>query len=447
MRNFRDTITIGAFTIHLSLDGGYEKINGGFHFKLGKGGDAIPANAILRIEPGKLVIKSDLCATYRIYWRKDYNDIYISDSVFNFISEEELSQYEIISEEQTYYERHGYTTSGETMFRGVHKLPPSSRLEITSDDIKLESTWPFARISRNPDIGLFKDAIAKAVADTLLPLKDISRPVVLCFSGGVDSTYISKIMLKNGIKHTLLYILDHNLKSTLGGLKTAESKAKELGMHLEVVDVTGMVDDEIEKRIKQLNIFDRHYYRIHFYGLKEIKKRWGDEAVIVNGQNSDGILSYGPSEKKITSFFKRYLIYGKSRIVKILFAKIIGVVFKRRFIVPDNESDYLRGFYDNFKYCLLNQSKSSTGETYNSYITDLVEKHKRSDNFTSCNNMLMYLKLHSYIQGADCQTVTQSAKYFNIDCLLPMCSYNFFLATLMYKDDRKELYHPKYALE
>ena len=79
-----------------------------------------------------------------------------------------------------------------------------------------------------------------------------------------------------------------------------------------------MKAENIEEAIRRKMFFDRHYSKIHFYGVAELVKKWGADIVMINGQNSDAILSFGPSETKLTSYLKRYLLYGNSHFVKSL---------------------------------------------------------------------------------------------------------------------------------
>ena len=248
-------------------------------------------------------------------------------------------------------------------------------------------------------------------------------------------------------------VIEELLKATIEGLGTRGEvpvfpiqifKVKDGVSYSEKDFEKAMKAENIEEAIRRKMFFDRHYSKIHFYGVAELVKKWGADIIMINGQNSDAILSFGPSETKLTSYLKRYLLYGNSYFVKSLLAKIISATFKINLVYPPHTVEKLISFYDNFKYCLLYDGRD---KEYTGYLKEKILSFQEKFNFSDLNNFYMYLKLFSYVQGSDNQIVIQSAKHWEVQLVMPFTNSDLVQATLKYKDDRKELHKPKYVLK
>ncbi|WP_018668885.1 hypothetical protein [Bacteroides gallinarum] len=437
-------IVYGNLLVNISLSAANEQKNNVVLFKYGKGGTEIPAVAELTITNDILYLTNDICGSFRIYYWEEDNRLFITDNVFDFLSIEDLENRKCNDFEKIYYKKHGYTSGDSTYFNGIYKLPPCSKLTIKNGNYSISSLWEFSNCPHKSDLLKFKESVKASIIESLKPLQKTERPIVLCFSGGMDSTYIAQRLMELNIKHSLVFFKDSTNKINRKETKTAKKQAELLGKRLYFIDITNKKDKDTEKAIAQMRLFDNHYCRYHFYGLKGIQERWGENTIIINGQNSDCILSFGPSERKYTSFLKRYLLYGQSLTTKRMIAFIIGSIFHKKLSVPTNQEDTLRAFYDNFKYCLVNE-RTDVNE-YNTYIDKKIQQILKQAHFSTLNNIFMYIKVFTYMQGSDCQVVTQSAKYFQMDLLMPFSSPALIKATLCYKNDQMELYHPKYAL-
>lgn len=380
---------------------------------------------------------------YRIYWFKKSNTIYITDHIIDFISLEELSNLGHNEFEYEYFTRHGFSSGDETIYEGIHKLPPSSTLIVSKNGVRVHTDWHYGNIINEPNVDSFKKCISNAVDKALL--KCGKRLAILCYSGGIDSTFLLKRIRVLGIPHKLVFFLDRNYALNVQECEEAKHKAKMFGEDLDILDITGLADDEvIENKVKELMAFDIHEYRGYFYGIKKITQKYGKDIVVVNGQNSDCILSFGPSERKYSSYLKRYLLYGSSYLMKYLITKTISLAFRKSFSVPRKREDRLLAFYDNFKYCLFKQNGNSA-EYENYFIRKFNTMNCRFE-FTTENNFWMYLKYFSYMQGGDCQSVVQSAILYGIKIIMPLSQPEVISATLKYKDNIEELNNPKYVL-
>lgn len=415
-----------------------------FEFQYGKGSSELQNYGSLKIENNKLIINSDVFSGHRIYYWEKGDDVFITDDVLKFIPESELKALEISEFENIFFSKHGYTSGDATRYKMIKKLPPSSMMIVNENGISLNSTWSFGNIKNAPNRFDYENAIHESVARSLIPLKTLGRPVVLCFSGGKDSTYIALILKELEIKHELAFFQVRNSKTNERELKKAKAQAMRLGIVLNVYDITDSFNPEIEEGIRRFNIFDNHYCRVQFYGCKELRHKYGDDLIIINGQNSDSILTYGPSESKFSSKVKRYLLHGDSMWLKKLCAFIIGSMFRKRLRVPRNRSERLSAFYDNFKYCLLLDKRSNRYSITMSEKIDAISKFIQVND--SENNLMMYLKVFTHMQGSDAQVVTQSCRGEG-DLIMPFSTKDIIKAALQFKDNETETKHPKYALD
>lgn len=404
------SLTIGKYNVYLNISScvGHD---GNYNFQFGKGDSSLQSYGILTISQKRIAIESNIFGGKRIYYWIEYDEIFITDDVFSFLSDRDFDLMEIDIFENEYFLRHGYTSGDCTRYKKIKKIAPSSLFIVDEDGIKIESTWHLDKIRNTPDEDAFKNAIFNAVSGSLKPLVKIDRPIVLCFSGGKDSTYLATIMNQLGIVYDLVFFRDHTLKVNNKEFKMANKQARLLGKELKSIDISNLKDDETEEQIRRFNIFDRHYCRYHFYGVKELNKQYGSELIIVNGQNADSILSYGPSEEKLTSLMKRYLLYGSNMFLKRMVATVIGYAFKKKFTVLESTIDRLCAFYDNFKYCLL-LDKGNT-QSYSKCLTGKVAKLIKEIPNCSENHLQMYLKSQSCLQGADTQVVVGEGKRYS----------------------------------
>ncbi len=385
----------------------------------------------------KLTISNDIIGGYHIYYWQRGKDIYVSDDIYEVLVL--TRDFPVDKNEKTYFDRHNYGLADRTFRKGLYRLPPYSTLIISDKGLFVNNNWSLGCVERKSDEFQYKLAVNEAVDNSLAMLQKNKKKILLCFSGGADSLYLAKRMIKLGIDFELLY-WSINKKAQ----KTAERGAKVLGKPLVIMDVSNYTK-ELQDIVSNEMYFDHHYSRIHYVGCQEIVKKYGTNVVLVNGQNSDSILTFGPSETKFTSFWKRYLMYGQNNFRKWIYKSIIEIGFRRRFFIPMTEEEKERAFLDNFKYCLILDKTES--QEYKNYLIEVINDIKRKINFSSQNNLWMYLKLFTHISGSDSQVVINSARHFGLDLLMPFSTEAFIKAALTYKDDLKELYSPKYALK
>jgi asparagine synthetase B (glutamine-hydrolysing) len=428
------------YTVKLHIDCYYATLGNQHYFGL-----EIANNYVLLEEHGdSIVIHNDLCGLFRLYYWQDLNVIYITDNVFSFMNNDDLDSMERHIHETYYFEKHHYSSGDSTFYKKIKKIPPSGILKMNRDGLSISLSYSFAQIERTPNEALFRESIRESVVASLKPLQEYQGKIILCYSGGTDSHYIATLLQTMNIDFELAYFLNTSSLPSLKEKKNGIKGAKKLGKQLHFINISQDINPQVEDAIKEKMYFDKHFSKSHFYGIADIVKKWGNNIILINGQNADSILSYGPSEKKITSLMKRYLLYGNCHMFKMLIARIISVVFNVPFSIPKSKIHRAHSFYDLFKYCLL-YAKCDSKE-FIDYIDNKILTIEKELSFSSENNLFMYLKLFTHIQGSDSQVVIQSAKFWNIKLLMPFSTSDILFATLKYKDDCKEMIKPKYIL-
>lgn len=389
-----------------------------------------------------LVIKNDICGLFRLYWWQEGANIYITDSLYSFMNQEQMNQLTIDDNEYAFYKKCRCTSGDCTYFQQIKKIAPASTLKIDESGWSINTSYDLFRIYNEPDYKKYASSIFEAVKLSIKKLRSFDGRIILCYSGGVDSHYLSVVMTKEDIPFELVYF-DNNLIGKSGLIK-AQRGAEKLGKELYVINTPDGPTDDMREIIHREMMFDAHESIIHYYGIKGIVEKWGNNVVIVNGQNSDAILSYGPSETKSTSMMKRYLLYGHNNLLKYIFAFIIGIAFKRKFKIPKTDIEQELAFYNNFKYCLFIDKAESQ---LNKHIISKLTKINEDSLLRKINNLWMYIKCHTYIQGADSCVVVQSANHFNVRVLMPFACKEIIACVLRYKDNKIELFKPKYPLK
>ena len=352
------SLKIGSFIVNLHLSSLIGE-HGEYSIQFGLGDKSLQKFGNIQIDNRHIKITTDYFSGQRIYYWQIEGSIFITDNVFNFLKAEDLNLLNKNIFESTLFAKHGYTSGNATVYEIIKKVPPASSLEVSSEGIKLTSNWDLGNILNQPSRQNFELAIYNTVKSELLPLKTINRNIVLCFSGGKDSTYLASILNELGINYEMVFFRDASLKVNNREVITAQDQARRLGKELRLINIQDITDNVIEEEIQKFRHFDRHYCKYHFYGLAKLKKVFGPDTIIINGQNSDSILSYGPSEEKFSSKVKRYLLYGNNHILKKSIAIIIGCLFRQILRVPKTEEEKLDAFYDNYKYCLLLDRRTS----------------------------------------------------------------------------------------
>ena len=396
----------------------------------------------LEISKNSLKITNDILGGYRVYYFKNKCEIIISDD-FDYI----LNQFKIKPKkhavEYKYWQKHGFSTGQSTFYKGLNKISPASILTIEETSIKEDSY--FSDIDRKPDARLHQKSIHNDLLDTFSLIKTSDKRIVLLFSGGKDSCLLLQYLLKFKIPFTPVFFRLKSM-SIYGSqdLIRVRNASKSLGLNLEEIEIDlKTLPISLKQEILNKQRFDKHFSLLHYMGNNEIKNRFGGNCLIVNGQSADSILSYGPSEDSIMSFFRRHIMYNSNSILSKIGLILLMLKTGKRFKLPKTENEKLIALFDEYKYTRV--LDCSLDQAYFDYIFDFIERKTR--HLKSYFSKEMYTKILSFSQGSDNQVVVNSSKYYGLKTIMPFATPKIIYETIRFKDEKKEINKPKYAVE
>ena len=388
-----------------------------------------------------LNITNDILGGYRIYYSIKDNNVVISDNYSYILNVLNIKPTKSV-EEYKYWLKHGYTTNQFTLVNGLYKISPASILRIDNKGVK-ENTY-FKNIDRTPDSKQHKELIHKDLLDTFSIIKKSSKKVILFFSGGKDSCLLLQYLVDAKIAFTPVFVkcTPINKLSALD-IKKVRGIAKRLNLSIEEIELNlAKVSENYKQKIVEKQLFDNHFSLLHYLGCEAVKEKFGEDSLIINGQSSDCILSYGPSEETLTSFFRRNMLYSSSSLMSLIGLFLISLKVRKRFRFPKNELEKLVALFSgikNTRVLEVNMDKS-----FFNYINDIVRNKTKSLN--SYYSKEMYTKLLAYAQGSDNQVVINSASASNLEVIMPFATPNIIYSTTAYKDEELEIRNPKYVV-
>ena len=394
------------------------------------------------IQPNEIKLAVDYFGGVRIYYGFVDKKHFFSDSYKVVLDKVKYNKISFNNDLFEYWKRMRYTLSDSTFYNEIKKIAPAEVISI-SNEVKTDNYYKeFTKIKSSKH--LFKKAIYDDLIDTMNKVRDLKKQVFMFFSGGVDSVLLALMLQKSNIDFKAVFILykpfiEVNYKDYL----RAQRISKLLGIELEIVEA----DYDISKKeIKDVLIndiidnllFDRHSAFANYNAFKCIKAKYGDDIIIVNGQGSDSIISYGPSSLKKLSRARISLYYPYSVVNKLgcyLTRKWTG----RNFRVPKNRDEYLTAFiYNHVYHMFIDRNIDYT------FLKSFKEKMLKG--LSDIENMRLKLKINTHIQGADNQVVVSLAHTEGLSVILPYCTIQYCEACLSYKNNFYETFKSKYVL-
>lgn len=413
--------------------------------KIDESGMSEPGGYYLRVQDSAdgLRLSTDLLGGFRCYalWLGD--TLYLSDRWPHLVDRlRESGSLVLDPEEHLFWQLHRYTTGGRTLFLGLDKLPPASDFVFTSDGLACRNRFP--DILCEPDADRHTQVIWERLVHWADSLRPADGPVVLFFSGGLDSTLLALVLQRRGIPFVPLFCRpDPIYPEAERDLARARARSKLLGITLHEMDVHLDLSPEGTKRVAQDLLFDRHFGVLHYAAMKAVQAKWGDGACIVNGQSADSILSYGPSEPNLGNRAARTLLYRANGLQCLIACMAARMRFKKPLALPKGDDERLLAFFDGDNYFpLLHLGRP---QVYSSYLRSLLKEV--AGRFSSFESARMYLKVYGFLQGADNQVVLQSARA--VGCVrveMPFTDPEIVFATMRNRDPKLELRMPKYPV-
>lgn len=395
------------------------------------------------IQDHKIVLTNDILGGYRVYYFIQGNNIYISDNYSTILKDLQNIELKKNEVEFNYWLKHRFTSGKATFIDGLKKLNPASILEISENSFTEVSY--FKDIKRSTNSVNHKNKIHEDLLNTFSVIKKAKTKTILLFSGGKDSCLLLQYLLHFNIPFTPVFFkLNPISKLGLEDLKRVRAVAKELGLQLDEVEINlSDLTKEEQDIIVEKQLFDRHFSILHYKGSKIIKEKYGTNCIVINGQSSDSILSFGPSENSMMSYFRRNIMYKPKTIISKIGVLLLMLKTKRKFKLPINKEEALVALFDEYKYTRVIDCQVK--KNYINYLKEYIKAQTK--HLTSIYAKEMYVKILSFSQGSDNQVVVNSSKLNQILTIMPFSTPNIIYTTIKYKDENLEIKKPKYIIE
>lgn len=395
----------------------------------------------IQISLNTIEITNDILGGFRVYYVATKDEIIFSDD-YNFVLEKSklpLVKHDI---EYDYWAKHRFTTGGATFIKGLNKISPASIFTINSNGFS-EITY-FKNIVRNSNRTLFQKSLHKDLENTFTALKKSSKQHILLFSGGKDSCLLLQYLVRLNIPFKAVFFkLNPINNDALDDLLKVRAIAKQLSITVDEVEITlNELTEKQQELIVNNQLFDKHFSLLHYLGTEKLIEKYGDNILIINGQSSDSILSFGPSERSLMSYFRRNILYKPTNIISKIGVFLLNVKTKGKYRLPNNQKESLLALFDEFKYSRVIDTRLS--EAYYLYLQKYIEE--KCNVLSSYTSKEMYVKILSFCQGSDNQVVINSGRVFNTLVIMPFSTPNFIYSTLLNKEDNLEIKNPKYVI-
>lgn len=396
----------------------------------------------IRFFEDRIEIANDILGNYRVYYGMVNDIIIISDS-YEYILDR-MRTYSAISideDQLNFWKKHRYTLNDRTLFNEIKKFSPASIYIINSEGIK--QNLYFRNLKRETNSKLLIQRNYEEIKSNLLSVykENPDVPFVLFYSGGVDSTLLLFICMELNIPVNCIiikYIPEWSIN--VFDVDKAKKNLDFFGIKYTVVNV-----DLYEAKSKYESVaikemlFDRHLAVHFFQAYKAATDMFGKYIVVINGQSSDSILSFGPSGFTIGNFIKRTILaFSKGPIAWL--GKIASSIINVQFIMPCGMKDSSIAIMDDSNYIFAIDKKCL-------YLPMLKEEYQniRKKGINFYESVRMYSKIIGFLQGSDNQVVIKSALCNGIKkVVMPFTSPEFIYNVVRYKNNYYEIFNPKY---
>ena len=395
------------------------------------------------IREDSIEITQDIVGGYRLYYASVDNQTIISNN-YQYIIDNLNLEVKIDDLEFEYWKKHRYTTGSRTFIEKLHKIPPASIWTFNDKGIQISSY--FKELNRVSNASKHTEKIDIDLSSTFKNILQLKIKVILFFSGGKDSTLLLKYLIDYNIDFDLVYfqMLPESVFGTVEknrAINTATSFNREV--KIINIDVEN-VDNDLINEIVKLQLFDRHFSMLHYLGLKKLKELYDKQVILVNGQSSDSILSFGPSEETVKSLLRRLMLYYPQNIIAKIGVLLANKTLKIHLRTPKTQLENFLALYDESKYIrAIDLNKKSN---YYDFLTKKIKPIIL--NHISIETIDMLIKINTFLQGSDNQVVINSAKHNGFNKLImPFATPEIIYSTILYKDNWKEIWQPKYVIK
>lgn len=342
-----------------------------------------------------------------------------------------------VCDEQIFFWMHTRTTHAPaTIFDGLLKLPAGFGVETGVEGTFLvpNESWFEQKDNRGQS----------SVDDDLLPVMErvVRRAkkkstAILMFSGGTDSMFLAHALREAEVKFDLVYFHPRAVDANVSALRTALIGAEKLGLALDVrlVDLPTAYDC-LERNIDTF-LLDRHASLLHIGGFGTMQDVPRD-ALIFNGQSSDSIFAFGPSNLTFQDFLRRLLMTPMFRWSLFLVFPFIKKIFNidgLSWPITSRQQILAASFFE--RYIFAHPLRYQPSDAVKEVIDFNVG---RSLNFTD----RIFMGKQNFIQGSDGQVVVQSARLYNFyNINMPFCDQNIVRFANRNRKRLRDLIYPK----
>jgi hypothetical protein len=389
---------------------------------------------VIVLKKNSIIFITDPISNYRVYYKFFNNKIFVFDNLkitqkFKNHFDKKIFDFFLIK---------NYTPGNQTFYDKLYKFQPCT---IYKYDGEIKKKIYFEKNKNKPSIKKLIYSVENYLDQEALKIKNKNKRNILLFSGGKDSCLIFQNLIKHKISFIPIYL--HTIpesKETLKNLNLVKLYCLKFNKKIKIIRIN--IKQKIPSNFfNQHMLFEYHLSLLHFFGIKQIKKNYGNNILIISGQSCDSILSFGPSQYTVSNFIARFIThFPKSFLSKILI-KIINTKFRRKIYKINNLNDFYKSFYFSYFYypILIDENKKYNFEKQ---INQFIKKDK---NFIS---NLMYLKCHGFLQGPDNLILINVAKYFKIKfVVMPYASYKFIQIITKYYNFKLDIFIPKYLID
>lgn len=392
----------------------------------------------IKIKKDSVTIIDDIMGNYRTYYMEIDGITYFSNDflyLFNMLPKEEREPNKF---ELEYWDKHRYTTGGETLCARIHKIKPAHIYKFYPD--RIEEKLYFKDIQNKPNRKKHFEEVLADLRDTVFLIKKMPQKKFLLFSGGADSTLCVKLLQEQGVEFTPVFA-KHTPTNSMNydDILKVQYSAKLLG--IEPVEVEINTTEKIDDDIINTMFTDRSITQLFFTIAKQLKEKYGEDIILLNGQAADSIFAFGPTGESIGQNITRCMLFTPFNPLNFVFYeifKLVRPIFKK-YRRPKNYNEFLNAFFDEkFYNPLVEKAKSKTYFTEISNIILSIQKK-----MTHKSPLLMYLKTYGFMQGSDDYVNVQNCEYYGFKSLFLYATQNIIYSTVQNTDYKHEICHPK----
>lgn len=391
-------------------------------------------------EKGNIIIQNDLFGNFKLFYRYyDNGFIKFSDNWENLLlPSDQLTK---DKDQYAYFLDHKFTLGDSTFFKEIKKVVPGSKIIISKNKVNFNSR--FVNQTNKPfKIHTFYKSIVSDLTHTLLELKKTPKKIILLFSGGTDSKVLAHMLKNLNIPFIAVTFLSRSNKdNNFLEVNRAIKVAKLLKLNHKIIEVTDYSDTDLIKKYVNSLFFDKVWENyFYFKGLSTLKEIYGTDIILISGQGSDSLFSFGPTEWVFGSLATRIMINYPLSFIAKLFTFLTNLKFNTNFKYPKNKKEVPMSLLDEFRY------KPVIRRNRNQKIFDSFYSIIGKENY-NFHTSLYYQKIFGFIQGKDNSGTVWGAKTLGLNLIvLPFMSPNILYETMMYRNKLLDTLFPKYIL-